>query len=511
MTTWTEGYVADITYTHGYYGELHPARARAVLLEAGIAVPEFGTACELGFGQGLSVNVHAAGSNTAWYGTDFNPAQAAHAKGLAGIAGAGATLFDDAFAEFAVRPDLPDFDFIGIHGIWSWISDENRAVIVDFVRRKLKTGGVLYISYNTLPGWAPFMPMRHLLTQHAATQCAPGDGIVPRIDASIAFVERLLETNPVYGRANPGVGERLKKLKEQNRHYLAHEYFNRDWLPMHFSTMAEWLEPAKVQFACSAHPLDHLPALHFTPDQQKLLAEIKDTNYREQVRDFLVNQQFRRDYWVKGVRRLSAQERMELLRQQRVMLVTHRPDVKLKANGTLGEASLNADIYDPLLDVLADHKVHSLAALEAAVAGRNLSVAQILQAVFVLMGMGSLAPVQEGPAIEAATANARRLNAHLCRQSRYGNEMEFMASPVTGGGLPVGRFQQLFLLAIAEGRTEPSEWAAFAWSVLQAQGLRLIKEGKPLETPELNLAEFTEQAQNFAQKQLPVLRAAQVA
>jgi hypothetical protein len=28
-------------------------------------------------------------------------------------------------------------------------------------------GGVLYISYNTLPGWAAFAPMRHLMTEHS--------------------------------------------------------------------------------------------------------------------------------------------------------------------------------------------------------------------------------------------------------------------------------------------------------------------------------------------------------
>jgi len=41
---------------------------------------------------------------------------------------------------FGVLPthDLPDFDFIGMHGIWSWISEEDRALIVEFIRRKLK-------------------------------------------------------------------------------------------------------------------------------------------------------------------------------------------------------------------------------------------------------------------------------------------------------------------------------------------------------------------------------------
>ena len=305
MDDWTSGYVADIGYTFGYYQELNPLRAKMALLYAGLAAPEAGTACELGFGQGLSVNIHAAASPTKWCATDFNPSQAAFAGELAQVSGSGARLFDDAFEEFALRDDLPSFDFIGLHGIWSWISDSNRRVIVDFVRRRLKVGGVLYISYNTLPGWAAFAPMRHLLTEHAEVIGAEGRGIVSRIDDALVFAEELLATNPVFSRANPQVAERLKKLKEQNRHYLAHEYFNRDWHPMHFATMAEWLAPAKLQFACSAHVLDHIDAVNLSTQQQAFLGQIPDAMFRQSVRDFIVNQQFRRDYWIKGARRLS--------------------------------------------------------------------------------------------------------------------------------------------------------------------------------------------------------------
>ena len=160
MTDWSAGYVADIGYTFGYYQELNPLRVKLAFLNAGLATPEFCSACELGFGQGMSANLHAAASGVTWHGTDFNPSQASFAQELAQASGAGAKLFDDAFADFAHRTDLPDFDYIGIHGIWSWISDENRIVIGDFVKRKLKVGGVLYISYNTLPGWAAFAPNR---------------------------------------------------------------------------------------------------------------------------------------------------------------------------------------------------------------------------------------------------------------------------------------------------------------------------------------------------------------
>ena len=41
----------------------------------------------------------------------------------------------DSFAEFLSRDDLPDFDFITLHGIYSWVSPENRRTIVEFIRR----------------------------------------------------------------------------------------------------------------------------------------------------------------------------------------------------------------------------------------------------------------------------------------------------------------------------------------------------------------------------------------
>ena len=508
MTDWTAGYVADIGYTYGYYTELNPLRLQLAFAQQGLAFPEVGTACELGFGQGLSTNLHAAASVTQWHGTDFNPSQAGFAQEMAAASGAGAKLYDEAFAEFAQRADLPEFDYIGLHGIWSWISDENRAVIVDFVRRKLKVGGVLYISYNTLPGWATFAPMRHLMTEHAEVLGAEGRGIVSRIDGAMDFAEKLLATNPLFSRANPQVGERLKKMKEHSRHYLAHEYFNRDWHPMHFATMAEWLEPAKVQFACSANPLDLIDAVNLTPEQQVFLAEIPDPMFRQTTRDFMVNQQFRKDYWVKGARKLSALEQAEALRQIRVILTTPRADVAFKVNGALGEANLNEGVYTPVLDLLGDHKARSIGEIEALLKDK-LNVAQLTQAVTVLSGAGHLSAVQVNSSHAAKTSKA--INTHLMLKARGSNDVSYLASPVTGGGVPVSRFQQLFLLSMHQGKKQPDHWAKDTWSILADQGQRLIKEGKTLESAQENLAELTAQAKEFSEKQLPILKALQIA
>ena len=511
MSDWTAGYVADIGYTFGYYLELNPLRVKLAFLNAGLVCPEFGSACELGFGQGLSTNIHAAATVTQWSGTDFNPSQAAFAQELAKISGNDAKLFDEAFDEFANRGDLPEFDYIGLHGIWSWVSDKNRSVIVDFIRRKLKVGGVLYISYNTQPGWAAMVPMRDLLTEHSEVMGADGNGIVPRIDAALAFAEKLLATDPTYAKVNPQVIDRVNKIKEQNRNYVAHEYFNRDWLPMSFADMGRWLEPAKVSFACSANYHDYVEAVNLTADQQAFLKEIPDEMFRQTVRDFMVNQQFRKDYWVKGARKLTGPEQAEGLKSQRVILVTPRVDVSLKVAGYLGQASMSEEIYAPILDALADHKPKTILQLEHAIKENAVTTAQLLQAILILAGSGHVYAVQDDAVVPKAKKRTDKLNLHLILKARSGGDITFLASPVTGGGITVPRFPQLFLLAISQGKKQPADWALTAWQIVATLGQKLLKDGVVLGTPEENLAELTAQAETFAQKQLPILKALQIA
>ncbi|MBK5969032.1 MULTISPECIES: class I SAM-dependent methyltransferase [Thiorhodovibrio] len=511
MTDWTAGYVADLGYTHGYYNELNPTRIALALLQAGLALPRITTACELGFGQGLSLNLHAAASPVRWWGTDFNPSQAAFAQELTRIAGSEARVFDDAFADFAQRHDLPGFDFIALHGIWSWISDENRRVIAEFARRHLNPGGVLYISYNCFPGWAAFVPLRELLKAHTDILGAPGQGRVGRIDGAIGFVERLLATNPAYARENPAIAARFNKLKEHNRAYLAHEYFNRDWAPMSLGTMAEWLQPAKLDYAGSAHPLDAIDAIHLTEEQRTLLAEIPDPLFRAGVRNFMVNQQFRRDYWVKGPRRLNALEQRAQIRALRLVLTTSGADVPIKVTGTLGKATLNEALYTALLEILTDHQPRTFAQIEQALVGKKIAFAQLWETVRILAGGGHLHLAQDEAVASERRTHTDALNAHLMQQARGSDAIRFLASPVTGGGIHVDRFHQLFLLARQQGRQMPADWAAFVWEQLKAQGQRVLKEGKALESEADNLAHLTGEAESFAAKRLAVMEALQVA
>ncbi len=142
MTSRTSGYVADMGYTHGFYRELTPTLLSFVALTRGQQGPDVTgplAYCELGCGQGFSMNLLAAANPTsASMRPDFNPAQVAGARRLAAEAGlSNVSFFDTSFADFAEEPELPrEFDVISLHGIYSWISEENRKAIVDFIARK---------------------------------------------------------------------------------------------------------------------------------------------------------------------------------------------------------------------------------------------------------------------------------------------------------------------------------------------------------------------------------------
>lgn len=502
---WSAGYVTDVNYTFGYYSELNPHRAYLPLITSGYYPPTVATACELGFGQGLSVALHASVQpNIAWSGTDFNPAHACFAKSLVEAAGGSARLSDEAFAEFCGQSDLPDFDFIGLHGVWTWISDDNRRVLVDFLRRKLKVGGVLYISYNTNPGWAAVAPLRHLMKRHADIMGSQGQGPAVRIDESLAFIGRLFDTKPGYVQANPIVAERFKRLQTLDRSYIAHEYMNRDWEPMAFGDMETWLSSAKLSFVCSAHTLDHTAGINLTPDQITFLQTIADPSLRETVRDYCINQQFRRDYWVKGPRKMPAREQIAALRAQRLVLVTPRVDWPTTAPGVLGPATLDAEIYNPILEFLSNHAPHEMGELIDGMAASNIRLAQVSQAVSILQGMGVIQPAADMHDIERAKAASLALNRVLAERAFSTDSMAYLSSPVIGAAISASRVQQLFWLSRQAGCVTPDALADFAWSGLRGVHQVLLKNGEPLRTEDDNLSELRDQAVAWTSNVLPV-------
>ena len=288
-------------------------------------------------------------------------------------------------------------------------------------------------------------------------------------------------------------------MQQQNRAYLAHEYCNQHWQPMAFSQLISALEPAKLSFLGSAAIFDHIDLLNLSEAAQKILANIEHPVLKQSVRDYLVNQQFRRDYFVKGSRKLSLLEHQAALKQQAFILNTLPEAITLKVQGALGEMSLQEQVYLPLISALAEeqYRPKTFAELVAHPQLKEINFAGLNQALAILVGKGNVSPVSQYANDTTAKNNCHRLNTVLCEKAHYNGDVSVLASPITGSGIGVSRFQQMFMTAHQRGHTTANGMAEYAWNILNQQGQRLIKDQKTLETDTENLAELVMQANSF--------------
>lgn len=486
---WNEGYVADIDYIYGYYHEFNPLRLKFSLISAGIKPPEILNACELGFGQGISLVSHAAGFNINWYGCDFNPNHVGFASEISKGIEPKVEISDQDFVTFCAREDLPNFDFISLHGIWSWISPSNQTVIIDFLKRKLNVGGAVYISYNVPPGWSSMLPMRDLLVAYTKQNVPGGTQMSGKITSAMEFANRLMSVEPAFASANPALAKRLKSMNAQDARYLAHEYFNADWSPMSFMSINAALAEAKLSFAVSSNVLDTVPLINFSEDQLNLLNTIEDPVFRESIKDFMINQTFRRDFWVKGARKLERHEIASAMNGMSFILVSNTEKIELEVQGAKVKANLSSKVYQTVLLALEKAGRCTIGDLKNELKGMVTNT-QIDEAVTILVGKGDVLPALPLEEAKNRKKYTSYVNMKLIDLAVSSDAVSYLLSPVTGSGVKVTRIEKLILRAMAQGVKGNDNIAKHVWDTLGAQGQKLKKEGKVLEGDADNLAQL---------------------
>ena len=91
---------------------------------------------------------------------DLSPEHVAFANKLARRGGLENVAFLERDFESIREGELPQLDYICAHGFLSWVSTQKRRAFIDFCARQLKPGGLLFVAYNALPGWAALAPLR---------------------------------------------------------------------------------------------------------------------------------------------------------------------------------------------------------------------------------------------------------------------------------------------------------------------------------------------------------------
>jgi len=509
MTDWGDGYVADIAYTAGFYRELSPVwlHHAAELMHTAAPSPETPLAyCDLGCGQGFATLALAAQfPESAFHGIDFHPGQIANARDLAAQGEvANARFHELSFQQAADAPEgaLPAFDVVGIHGIYAWISPENRDAIVRFLDRWLKPGGLVYISYNCMPGWAAMAPVQRLIAEHAARHPGPSDA---QIAQAMDHVEALRGDGLGFFTANPLAGKRLDSLADKDRRYLAHEFLNAHWHPLYHTDVRAELAAAKLEHVGSAALLENFDTLALPEAARRHKAAAPDPAMAELVKDHALNQQFRRDIFAKGRRALTGLDQAEAVRRRRFTLIKPRADVTFTVQTPQGEAAGDEQVYTAVCDALAAGVTRVQDILDRT----GLDLARTNQALAVLCASAQAHPLRETVS-ERGVTGAKRLNAAIAGRAMRGDGYSYLAAPAIGTALATGTLEMACYDALAERDAgDPETLGAetlgkAAWQRLRRRGTRLKRDGAALTTERDNAQEAVTQAAHVLETKVPL-------
>jgi hypothetical protein len=231
-----------------------------------------------------------------------------------------------------------------------------------------------------------------------------------------------------------------------------------------------------------------------------MIDSASDPNMRETIRDFLLNQQFRRDIFVKGLAPLIPARRTLLLRGFRFALTSPREDIPLEVSFPIGKCKLVPEIYEPILEILQKGPA-TLGEINSDPRLSKLDFGRIVQACMILQIGGHVSPALPLEGEAERVKSTYGFNGAIMDRMAFSDEVRFVASPVIGSGVTISRLDGLFLRAL-RAKKDP---ATAAWEVLAPQGVKFLRDGKQLTTPEENQAEMAVRAQAFEKKQRPFL------
>lgn len=505
---WTSGYVSDIEYTAGFYPEQSPILLNFVAVLNGYApihVERDFTYFELGFGRGVTINLLAANNpHGKFFAADFNPAHVAGAAEMAEKAQLdNLVLLERSFEELAAgKVDLPQFDYITLHGIYTWVDSVNRDHITEFIGRYLKPGGIVYVSYNALPGWAASMPLQRLLVEFGNAHPNRSD---VQIEQGARFMQQLAEAKGAYfASAGPALQQRLEGLSNLNRNYLVHEYMHRHWQPMYHADVARDMGAVKLDFAGSADLTHRYPRLFLSEENMALLGQFSDPAMQETLKDYCLNTCFRKDVYIRGARRLVPAQRQLMLHEFGLALTVPREYVQLNMTLAQGEIAAKPAIAKLLLDAIA-LRPHTFGQLMELPGFDTYSLEDVVQ-LATLFIMSRQAALFHCSYLGRDHESALRMNREIAGATRFSDEYHALCTGLTGGAIDLAFLaRRAYWLIVGQGvAAQPEALAEAAWALMKDQGQRMLHNGTPIADDAENLSELTKAMRAVVDLHLPL-------
>jgi len=480
MQTWMEGYTSDIEYTGKYYEQLNPDYLNMCAVLSNVEVVDTSKKfvyCELGCGQGFSALVNASlYPQSTFYAIDYNPTHIAHARFIAESAGLDNIVFlEKSFQELIDEPTLlPQVDFMVFHGIFTWVNDANRKNLIELCSRHVKSGGLVYNSYNAKPGWLNNEPIQQLIWR-LSKEYAGGNSL-ETMGQIINTLDNLSKLDLGYFNfSKKSITKSLKKIKTSDANYVVHEYLHESWKAFYFTEVSEQMKSAKFDFLCMAKATETYVDKFMKEELPTPIENmVKLPENRELVKDLIVNTNFRWDIYIRGTtKKLSVFERMQWFLDKKWYLLKKEIPEKFEYKLSLGLFKGNQSVYRPIYETLLSKKYLTTREL---IETTKLDIADVIQTLIFLYEQNDVA-IYYG---EVAKSRANELNKVIIKNVFNGSNFRYVVLPYLRKTYKINEQILLWLDGLNKGLTESKDLVRYIYGEFISRGLGLSKDGKPV-------------------------------
>ncbi|MFD2851496.1 class I SAM-dependent methyltransferase [Eoetvoesiella caeni] len=242
--------------------------------------------------------------------------------------------------------DFGEFDYIIVHGVFSWVPPEVRQAILRICRENLSPQGIAYVSYNTYPGWKAGDIVRDAMLLHSHSATSDEEKLSSAKAMLTLLSDGLAASNPLA----PSLRAAVAQLQKQSDYYVAHEYLETFNAPCYFLEFADAAQQAGLAYLGDAEAHCELSATYGQNVQlnHSLIALGQPKVLRQQYLDLAVGRNFRKSMLVHQEREadVAVSPNLDLLRDLR--WAGHFTKADTPANAPVGSQAFTNHKGGPL-------------------------------------------------------------------------------------------------------------------------------------------------------------------
>ena len=344
------------------------------------------------------------------------------------------------------------------HGLYSWVDAATRESLHQFFRNGIEDNGLLYLSYNLLPGWDCLSFIKHQFSASLAE--TPDD---PE-DAARQALQRLIELRDAGALAfhhnQAAIGFLNYLVEMDNLQYTVQEFYGIDQQAFSFVEIHDTLQKCGLSYAADASLSENRLDLPIAEAGLDLLAQCPSEKELQSTKDLLQNRLFPRDIYIagtpsKGIEKPNGQA----LDSIRLGIYGLSPRLPRSIRSTPGKsAELDGDLVERLESgyKMRTFGIHDLMNDEEV----KLEYDALVYNLLLLMTEEFIGPFsgefRKLPQRASSRIEIPRYNRVLLETPEEAHQKIFVASRVTGSGLQLSPADALLLRAFEH--ENPAQW-----------------------------------------------------